>query len=267
MKHQELFDKYWRRELSAAEMLQLKQLLAHDVEAGRALVGYVNETALLVRVGSQIESASAGENIVPLKSAPPPRAFSWKWAAVLVGLCAITTMMLVATRPRPATGPQLVATGAGVQITRGVQEMSAAGDVELRAGDVITTSTNNTATIRYPGEATRILIQPGSLVEFKDSSGGKQFELLRGGLSASVAPQATNHAMLIITPHARATVLGTEFALRTDDLITKLDVLEGTVLFTCRINAKKVTVTGGFSSVSDRGGPTTVVPLQSTAKP
>ena len=68
MNREELFEKHLRGELSAAGVLELKRLLAGDAEAGRAFVEHASETALLVRVGSQLQSADSTGNVVPLFS-------------------------------------------------------------------------------------------------------------------------------------------------------------------------------------------------------
>jgi hypothetical protein len=77
---------------------------------------------------------------------------------------------------------------------------------------------------------------------------GKRFELRAGIVQARVAPQPPGESLRIKTPHARATVLGTEFLLRADEETTRLDVLEGKVQLACRTTGKKVTVKAGFAA-------------------
>ena len=72
MNHEELFEKHLRGDLTPEEAAKLKQVLANEPGAGRAFVEYANETALLVRVGSQLQSAWPAENVVPLPSVPGP---------------------------------------------------------------------------------------------------------------------------------------------------------------------------------------------------
>lgn len=262
MNRDELFENFLRGELSPSETMEFKRCLERDDEAGRALVGYVNETNLLVRVASQIESARADQKIVPLRPPSARPAFPWQRVALAACLVIFATLAFLLTRQRHSElgSPRLLATGAGVQLTRGDRVQPFQKTFGLQPGDVITTA-GATAAIVYAGENTRVEIQPDSVVQFADAAGGKRLELRRGNINARVAPQAAGHAMLITTPHARATVLGTELALRTDTATTQLEVLEGQVQFTCRFNAKKVLVTTGHCSTADRSGPTPVRPL------
>ena len=133
-----------------------------------------------------------------------------------------------------------------------------AGTLELETGTAL-------VQMRF-ADGTTMSLHGRAEAVFSDED-GKRVRLLQGTLSADVKPQPKAHPMRVSTAHAQATVLGTEFTLRADEATTKLDVFEGKVLFTCRFNARKVTVTGGFSSISDRGGPTTVLPLQPLNKP
>ena len=96
MNRDELFENYLRGELSSSETAELKTLLERDDEAGRALVGYVNETNLLVRVGSQIESVRA-EKIVPLRPPSARPVFPWRRVALAacLMLCAALAFVMI----------------------------------------------------------------------------------------------------------------------------------------------------------------------------
>ncbi|MFM2092413.1 MAG: hypothetical protein RLZZ127_2902 [Planctomycetota bacterium] len=61
---------------------------------------------------------------------------------------------------------------------------------------------------------------------------GDPWELERGALAATVAPQAPDRPWRIRTPHAEATVLGTAFRLDAGDRGTRLEVDHGRVRFT-----------------------------------
>ena len=287
MNREELFEKHLRGELDAAEVLELKHLLASDRETGRAFVEHANETALLVRVGSQLQSARSASNVVPLFSfeeassenlkisegpqeQPPASRRLFRFsrraalAACLVALALVAITLVFSTRPPAARhAAEVFVTGAGLEVTR--NGLLVKGDViELQAGDVIQTPTNNIAVIGYQHEATRLQIQPGSIVVFGDPTAGKQFELRRGILHARVAPQPEGRAMSVQTAHARATVLGTEFVLRAEERATKLDVLEGKVEFACRASGRKVKVKAGFSATMVPKSSVAVAPLCSS---
>ena len=141
MNREELFDKHLRGELSADETAQLKQLLANDPAAGRAFVEHVNETALMVRVGSQLQSAQQTENIVPLKLSDGdseklgthgirPSAF-WRVAALAACLAALLSIPFLFNRSERIDPPHRIAdvsvTGTGILVSRG-EEMIGDGD-------------------------------------------------------------------------------------------------------------------------------------------
>jgi hypothetical protein len=285
MKREELFDRHLRGELSAKESVEFKRLLANDPEAGRAFVTHVNETALLVRVGSQLQSASSRDNVVPLfpeglraagvsdasQKENPITARSLrmaKWAALAACVMAFAAIAVSFGRKPIALVPfrpvaEVSVTGAHVQVMRATALLNGE-TIALQAGDVITTTTNHSATIAYEHESTRIEIQPGSVLVFGDAANGKRFELQRGIIRARVAAQPAGQPMRFKTPLARATVLGTEFVMRADEGATKLDVLEGKVEFECRKSGKKVKVKSGFSATLSLAAPPCIVPLCSS---
>lgn len=262
MNRDELFENYLRGELSSSETAELKTLLERDDEAGRALVGCVNETNLLVRVAAQIERDRADRKIVPLRPPSARPVFPWRRVSLAACLVLFATFAFVLIRLRPSemNSPQLLASDAAVQLTRRDQVRPCQETLGLKAGDVITT-TGGKATIVYKGESTRVEIQPDSVVQLADAAGGKHLELRQGAITARVAPQAADQPMLITTLHAWVTVIGAEFKLRADPASTTLDVLEGKVQFTCRFDLKKVLVTTGHCSTADSCGPPPARPL------
>ncbi len=287
MNREELFDRHLRGELSAEEAVEFKRLLAQEPETGRAFVSHVNETTLLVRVGSQLPSASSRSNVVqlfpgearavqipevPEKAEPVTqvaRSFRLaRWAGLAACVMALVAIAVsLGRKPLAPVAPQpraeVYVTGTGLQVMRAGAFIK--GDaIGLKAGDMITTTTNHIATIAYEHESTRIEIQPGSVLVFGDATNGKRFELQRGIIRARVAAQPAGQPMRVKTALARATVLGTEFVMRADESATKLDVLEGKVEFACRMSGKKVKVKSGFSATLRADVPPVVAPLCSS---
>ncbi len=288
MNREELFDRHLRGELSAEEVAEFKRRLASEPETGRAFVTHVNETTLLVRVGSQLQSASSSRGkVVPLFPAdgrdPRVPEFSVgrvsgargsrpsrmaRWAALAACVMALAAVAISLSRKPAATVParpmaEVYVTGERVQVTRA--EALLKGDaIGLQAGDIISTPRNHSATIAYEHESTRIEIQPGSMLVFGDATNGKRFELRQGIIRARVAAQPAGQTMRVKTALARATVLGTEFVMRADEGATKLDVLEGKVEFACRASGNRVKVKAGFSATLRADAPPSVVPLCSS---
>jgi ferric-dicitrate binding protein FerR (iron transport regulator) len=273
MSREKLFDKHLRGELTERDAAELKELLRRDADTGRALVDYVNETSLMVRVGSQIQSALLPGKVSELVDKPDMarRRRSYAWERMALAACLVAFAIVAARfgfKPPPPPGSEgkagaveLVVQGA-TEVQRGSERLRLTPDFELEPGDVITTATNAKATLHYANEPTQIEVQPGSAVRLGELVVGKEIELRRGSLQARVAPQPKEKPMLVTTPHARATVLGTEFIVQADAAITRLDVLEGKVQLACRANAKKVVVRAGYSATSDSHGPSKVSPCE-----
>jgi ferric-dicitrate binding protein FerR (iron transport regulator) len=270
---EELFEKYLRRELTPAQTGELKRLLATDPEAGRAFVEYSNETTLLVRVGSQLQSSWPADNIVPLPTSEHAAEFKptvkargrlWKVAALAACLVAVAvTAALLMRETAPRAVPDVYVSGEGVRIERNGVRL-AGEDVEVLAGDVISTATNQLATIVYEHELTRVTLQPGTVLVFGGATHGKQFELRRGTIEARVAPQPAGQPLSVATAHGFATVLGTEFVMRTDERATKLDVLEGKVRLACRVTGRTVKVKAGYAAMLNNKAPFNLAPLCKT---
>lgn len=277
MNREEMFEKHFRGELTPDEAGQLKQTLASDPEAGRAFVEYSNETALLIRVGTQLQSAWPAENVVPLPStvemgaatkapsAPRGRVRRMAWIAAMAA-CAMGLLFLFAPPQRetaPPRVPEVYASGEGIQVTRNGAALPG-GNIELMAGDVIATAVGKPGAIVYERERTRVALQPSTVLVFGGDAHGKRFELRQGTIEAHVAPQPKDLPMAIETAHVYATVIGTEFVMRADERATKLDVLDGKVRLTCRVTGRTVKVKAGFAASIHRKAPFNIAPLCKT---
>jgi len=252
----DLFDKFLQQSLTPEEAEQLKELLKNEPGAGRQFVEYVNETSLLVRVGSQVESARAvskaplvEEKAVEGTRLPVPW---WRWAAlaacVAILLSAGGYLAHVATQFRLA-----VASRQGhVTVRRGHSEFPAQAGFKLKSGDAIKTGADGRAVLKYVDEATEVELEADSLLQVLQIKPGKQLELVRGKIEAKVAPQPRQLAMMMVTPHAEAKVLGTEFLLSADVNSTRLEVMEGAVQFANREDEKAIVVNGGFYATVGR---------------
>ncbi|HZE97224.1 MAG TPA: glycoside hydrolase family 48 protein [Planctomycetota bacterium] len=120
----------------------------------------------------------------------------------------------------------LVVAAAGFFFTRSGPVLAMHGDVALHAGDLL----KGPATITFPGEVTVFKLGNWSALTFEASDPGKRFYLSQGRLTASVDRQAD--PLVIRTPQANATVLGTRFVLSTAHDGTRLEVTHGKVRFT-----------------------------------
>jgi hypothetical protein len=102
----------------------------------------------------------------------------------------------------------------------------------LIASDVV----SDASELRFH-DGTRVTVGAGSrvvLVRAQDRRGvgaAKRLRLEHGSLSASVVKQPVGAPLVIATPQGEVTVIGTEFTLRTDAALSRLDVREGRVRF------------------------------------
>jgi len=134
----------------------------------------------------------------------------------------------------PTVGQPVLADvqGFGLSLERAGQALPATPGTRLQPGDVLRTPGNGTAAISFLPEKTRIVLNPGSEFKLASNSRGKRFALHFGKLESSVARQRPFQPMVITTPQAEATVVGTAFTLSTTTNSTRLDVAEGKVRFT-----------------------------------
>jgi len=125
-----------------------------------------------------------------------------------------------------------------------------------------------------PGETTAISLSGPAELQLSKDAGPKAFDavLKYGSLEASVAPRREGETFEIVTANARATVVGTRFALEFHDGVTRLDVWRGEVRFQAReaFGRAGVRVTrdsGPFRLSEDSVGPEPDLPSTSALEP
>ncbi len=124
------------------------------------------------------------------------------------------------------------ATTPNVVVYRGELGGAIAGaQTGLRPQDRIQTKKGEELEFVYHGEATIIAVREATTIDIGDASEGKRLFVADGRLDATVAPQPPGKRMVVTTPHAVCEVVGTRFIVTVDPASTRLDVLEGTVLF------------------------------------
>jgi hypothetical protein len=111
---------------------------------------------------------------------------------------------------------------------RPAQAAAASGNV--LAGQRLVIPADGSVTVAYP-DGTTVAAEGGTHMSFAidRASAAKEVQVDRGRLSASIARQSIG--MRFVTPHALATVLGTELRLQVTDAATQLDVTKGRVQF------------------------------------
>ncbi len=138
------------------------------------------------------------------------------------------------------------------------QVVLASGSIVPKVGDTIRAASSASATIRY-ADGTILHLEPGTEIRLQSvgtpgRNGGKQLKLVSGSLSADVAKQPAGFPLLIQTPHALVSVVGTEFDLSVEKETTALEVSQGLVRMSGTGATQAVSVAAGeFAVVSPQG--------------
>lgn len=170
-------------------------------------------------------------------------AFGWGFAAVLIAFVAWFAQRPATTRP-------------GLELPTRVD---LAGRIAPpKAGEIIRAGAASSATVKF-ADGTTLHLEPGTEISLaavgSPRSGGKQIKLLTGSLSADVAKQPPGLPLLIQTPHALVTVVGTEFDLSVVTNQTALEVTHGLVKMTSDGESNAVSVAAGEFAVASPRGP------------
>lgn len=275
---------YLENELSPADRQRVEAELERDPEQRRQLVRQIqldaalratlNADAANERVKQSVLTVLGGEQDAALKSrvladmnglAPRARSIAPRESRGLAEQC----LALLSIFRRPAFALELVAAGvflfAGVwlairpaplalAIETPTQVMLAAGKLTPKPGDTIRAGDATSATVTF-ADGTILHLEPGAEIRLESvatppRNGGKQLKLVSGSLSADVAKQPEGLPLLIQTPHALVTVVGTEFDLNVATNHTALEVTHGLVKMTGDGDAKTVSVAAGEFAVA-----------------
>lgn len=109
--------------------------------------------------------------------------------------------------------------------------------------------------LRFP-DGTTVEISSGGRARIQSGVGSKakRLELHRGGLLARVAKQKPGEPLVITTPQANATVLGTTFRVRIETSGTRLVVDEGRIAFARPSGGEVIEVPAGRSALAGIDG-------------
>ena len=128
------------------------------------------------------------------------------------------------------------------------------GSIVPKIGETIRTEDSASATAKF-ADGTILHLETGTVIRIESvatppRAGGKQLKLISGSLSAAVAKQPPGLPLLIRTPHALVTVVGTEFDLIVATNQTALEVTHGLVKMTGADEAQPVSVAAGEFAVA-----------------
>jgi hypothetical protein len=136
---------------------------------------------------------------------------------------------------RPAPAAEIGAVSGVAFVLQDAQRTPAAVGAPLAAGaGLITVGSGSRAVIQYR-DRTRLELDGDTVLAQQGEAGGgravdKAAFLARGRLAVEATPPPPGgRPLLVTTPHAEITVMGTRFALFVDGTATRLDVFEGKV--------------------------------------
>ncbi len=173
------------------------------------------------------------------------------FVAVVLATAAVTLWL---TWPADDSGV-LFPTG-DVQVARGREVLYPTEPFVTGPGDEIRVSADGSAVVKY-ADATEVVLEPGTTLSIPATGVGKQLVVSQGELRAKVSPQPAGRPMQLATPSARATVVGTEFALAVrPNGVTRLEVREGRVELARLADGKSVGVEADqYAVAAEPNGP------------
>lgn len=198
------------------------------------------EAALKQRVLADARSQSEPSSILQFLSSLIRRpAFGLSFAGVIV-----LSAAWFAQRP--------AATVADIELPSRIEV--AGSSTQPRCGDTIRAGKASSTTVKF-ADGTILHLEPGTEISLLPVGspprvGGKQFKLVTGAIAADVAKQPPGLPLLIQTPHALVTVVGTEFDLSVATNQTALEVTHGLVKMTGKSGTNVVSVAAGEFAVA-----------------
>ncbi len=183
--------------------------------------------------------------------APPPQSVWIKTFAVLAAILLLgITVGVVQYLPANSRQVAVVEAAVGdVKVTRGAESLAVTPGLVISTGDTIAVADNSSLRLKYGNNLQRntwtyVNVAGGSQIQIDadPKTQAKRVVIERGDLFADVAAQRQGAPMIFTTPHALATVLGTQLRLVVEGDATRLDVTEGVVQFTHKSAGKSYAV-------------------------
>ena len=234
---------YLAHDLDATRQDDLDRRLCADAAAAARFAHLCRHEIVLATV---LRGTSGTRRVRPRRLAAPPMG-RWWWAAAAVLMVAVGCGL--AFRWGRHASPPLLATVTQSSGRSSVHGDGALGEVAvgtpLPAGAQLVIGADARLAFAY-ADGSRIALEPGSRLTLAAGL-GKQVEVERGGLQASVTPQPEGRPLRLVTPQGEAVVVGTRFAMAVDAQTTRLTVSEGTVRLGRAADGASCLVKAGFA--------------------
>jgi len=123
-------------------------------------------------------------------------------------------------------------------------------DMPFRSNDTLHTVGPEGFAILVFHDGTSLALAGDTTVVCTEDVAQKRIFVRQGHVEADVARQPVGTPMVLVTPTAEASVLGTRFALSVIGNSTRLSVADGKVLFKRLSDGRSVTVPGGYQAIA-----------------
>ena len=199
---------------------------------------------------AELRAIAEAEIDKPLRQ--PPRSAWLKYS-----LAAAVSLALVAgllawqfSGPGPKSVASIEEVSGDVVVVRSGQQVKPKLGKTVFTGDQVTSTSGSTIEWKYKdGTSVRMIGDAVSFVSTDAKTGAKHVKLEQGELAATVSKQERG-PMVFATPHAMATVRGTELRLVVGKANTQLDVIKGQVDLTRLTDGRTINVGANETGVA-----------------
>ena len=177
------------------------------------------------------------------------------FAAAAAAACVLLALFLSLTGMKNTSQAEIARVqdaAPGVELTRNGKASPMTAGMMLESGDRITTPASAGTTVQLT-DSTRVVVGAETNLTLLDVSGAPRLSVDFGNVALSVTKRSADKALAVVTQHATAQVLGTQFTVTANGVSTTLTVTEGRVRFTRAGDGKQLEVTSGQSVVSADG--------------
>jgi hypothetical protein len=249
----EWIERFHEDRLDESEVQAFARRLRTDPSFTRLYSAFLSDEVIFIRA---IESlgldGSVGVSRGGFALRLPNWDLSWaKWPASVVAVLMI--LFLSYSIIFGGGAEEVVATvdsaPADAVIRRDGERLPARTGVRLRSGDTLIAGGNQGLSLTY-NDGTVLTMRPNCRATFKIKGQQKFLYVFSGMVMADVAVQAENLPMVMETPTATATVMGTSFTLAVSASDSRIDVRKGRVHFANTTGSEDLVHEGEFAIAS-----------------
>lgn len=145
----------------------------------------------------------------------------------------------------------------------GVADEPAKADTDFRSGDTLKTVGPEGFAILVFHDGTKLALAGSTTVVCTEENSQKRVLVQQGDVETDVARQPVGKPMVLVTPTAEASIMGTRLALSVIGNSTKLSVTDGKVVLKRLSDGRSVTVLGGYQAIVSTRSELTARPISS----